>query len=549
MPIINGVGRVGFRDGGPIPRTTLFKDATGITDTTIINALKDLDAGLISTGLDAKIKYLYPFVGGTGDTCKVNFMSPGTKDLTFSGGWTFNSKGIKGNGVNTYANTGISPATNLLQNDVHASIYTSSSLTLVEASTGTPGWARCDFWGGASTWNGIGMYNYGSGQILQLNSSFATAGTNRTSFKLNKKGMRLITRNNANQFKYYQNGVFEQAPVTYGSVGTNTTFIEGQATGPSGTPTTSPIWIGALNTTNDGTLYVSRSEYSFATFGKNLTDTDQATLYILIQNFQYALGRIAGTRIVAPIYGIYNQLTQQMISKFNITDTVTINACNNLEQSFIDNGILPLIDVMYLMVGGTAETCAYNFMGNRWYDLDFRGGWVFSSTGAKPNGVNAFADTAWSPVYDTNAGNSNGAFGIYLRTTSKAWATPLYVQSGFGIYTESQTNILRTYINSGSGNPITNNDMTGLIQASRNNSDQLCVYTKNTPYTLTNGTSTGKAGPPVLLSSYYYNGGFDVFGNQETSFVYLAKGQITQAQQAIINTAVNTFQTALSRNV
>ena len=46
-----GIGRVGWRDGGPIPRTTLFKDATGITDLTIINALKDLDAGLISTGL------------------------------------------------------------------------------------------------------------------------------------------------------------------------------------------------------------------------------------------------------------------------------------------------------------------------------------------------------------------------------------------------------------------------------------------------------------------------------------------------------------------
>ena len=94
-----------------------------------------------------------------------------------------------------------------------------------------------------------------------------------------------------------------------------------------------------------------------------------------------------------------------------------------------------------------------------------------------------------------------------------------------------------------------NNNLLGFTQASRNSSDQLCVYTKNTPYTLTNGTSTGKSSGNLTLGAYYYNGGFDVFGNQETSFVYLAKGQITPAQQVIINTVVNTFQTALSRNV
>jgi hypothetical protein len=542
-----GVGRVGWRDGGPIPRTTLFKDATGITDLTIINALKDLDAGLISTGLDAKIKYLYPFVGSTGDTCKVNFMSPGTKDLTFSGGWTFTSKGIKGNGVNTYANTGIIPATNLSQNDVHASIYTSTS-----GGIGSGVGVGADFWGGVSGWNAISISS-GYTVSLQLNSAWSTLGhpayLNDTVLKSARKGMRLITRNNGNQFKFYKDGVFYNAPVTYGGVGSNSIFIEGQATSTSGSPTTWPIWIGAVVTQNEGMFDFSNKEYSFATFGKNLTDTEQAALFILVQNFQYALGRIMGTRVVAPVYGIYNTLTQQMVSKFNLTDTTVINACNNLEQSFIDNGILPLIDVMYLMVGGTSDTCAYNFMGNRWYDLDFFGGWTFASTGAKPNGVNGIATTNWSPYFDTNAGNSNGAFGIYLRTTSKAWATPLYVQSGFGIYVDHTPTSLMVYVNNTSGNPIANNNLLGFTQASRNGSDQLCVYTKNTQYTLTNGTSTGKSSGNLTLGGYYYNGGFDVFGNQETSFLYLAKGQITQAQQATINTIVNTFQTALSRNV
>jgi hypothetical protein len=546
-----GVGRVGWRDGGPIPRTTLFKDATGITDLTIINALNDLDAGLISTGLDAKIKYLYPFVGGTGDTCKVNFMNPGTKDLTFSGGWTFTSKGIKGNGVNTYANTGISPATNLSQNDVHASIYTSTSQGFETGAYGT----FCDFYAGTSGWNSIGIFQYYENFKLYLNSSWADAHANRTLFKLGKKGMRLITRGNANQFKFYQDGVFEQAPITYGGVGTNTTFIEGQATSTSGSPVTTPIYIGALG---DGVSYVSNKEYSFATFGKNLTDTDQATLYILVQNFQYALGRIIGTRIVAPIYGIYNPLTQQMISKFNITDTVTINACNNLEQSFIDNGILPLIDVMYLMVGGTSETCAYNFMGNRWHDLDFKGGWTFASTGARGNAINNFANTEWSPAYNTNTGNSSGAFGIYLRTPMR---TGYFVGdypiglgtgfSGFGFGSNDGAQSSAVRINGTSAINKTWENPVGLYQASRDANDNMLLSSKSAQTSYSGYPTSGKQGLPVVLGAIgYYNGSFQGYcSDREIAFAYLSKGQITQAQQLIINTAVTTFQTALSRNV
>jgi len=550
-----GVGRVGFRDGGPIPRTTLFKEATGITDLTIINALKDLDAGLISTGLDAKIKYLYTFVGGTGDTCKVNFMSPGTKDLTFSGGWTFTNKGIKGNGVNTYANTGISPATNLLQNDVHASIYTPTSAVM-----GAGGGIGADFYAGTSGWNSIGMITEVTTN-LYLNTSWSTLGhtsyLDNTILKSSKKGMRLLTRNNGNQFKFYKDGIFHNAPVTYGGVGSNSVFIEGQATGVSSTPVSAPIYIGAWG---DGVSYVSNKEYSFSTFGKHLSETDQAALYILVQNFQYALGRIVGTRIVAPVYGIYNTLTQQMVSKFNLTDTTTINACNNLEQSFIDNGILPLMDVMYLMVGGTPETCAYNFMGDRWYDLDFFGGWTISSTGIKGNAINNYAVTNWSPAYNTNTGNSNGAFGIYLRTTLRTGYFvgdyPIGIGtgwSGFGFGSNDGNQNSSVQINAASYYAVSKawENPVGLYQVSRDADDNMLLASKSNQSIVTTNRSGGKSGSPVVLGAIgYYNGSFQgSSSNREIAFAYLSKGQITQAQQAIINTAVTTFQTALSRNV
>ena len=72
-------------------RTSAFAAATGITDTTILNALNTFDTGLISNGLDTKMKALYPFVGGTANTHKFNFMDARDTDaafrLQFNGGY------------------------------------------------------------------------------------------------------------------------------------------------------------------------------------------------------------------------------------------------------------------------------------------------------------------------------------------------------------------------------------------------------------------------------------------------------------------------------
>ena len=73
-------------------RTLAFLAATGITDTTISNALNTMDIALIANGLDTKMKALYPFVGGTASTHKFNFMNAADTDaafrLTFAGGGT-----------------------------------------------------------------------------------------------------------------------------------------------------------------------------------------------------------------------------------------------------------------------------------------------------------------------------------------------------------------------------------------------------------------------------------------------------------------------------
>jgi hypothetical protein len=63
-------------------------------------------------GLWTKIKAFYPFVGGNATSHKFNLKDPRDSNdayrLTFSGGWTHSSMGIKGNNSNTVANTNLS---------------------------------------------------------------------------------------------------------------------------------------------------------------------------------------------------------------------------------------------------------------------------------------------------------------------------------------------------------------------------------------------------------------------------------------------------------
>ena len=100
-------------------RTTAFATATAITDTTILNALNTFDLGLISNGVDTKMKAVYPFVGGTSTTHKYNFMDARDLDaafrLQFSGGWVHSANGALPNGTNALANTYLIPNVNLTE--------------------------------------------------------------------------------------------------------------------------------------------------------------------------------------------------------------------------------------------------------------------------------------------------------------------------------------------------------------------------------------------------------------------------------------------------
>ena len=240
-------------------RTTAFASATAITDTTILNALNTFDLGLISNGLDTKMKAIYPFVGGTSTTHKYNFMNSVDSNeafrLQFNGGWTHSSTGAAPNGTNAYADTKLQ-GTILTQDSTHISSYSRTNNNMpTPLISGTNAILNLiNIWPRYSSSNDV---------YFRINSNpTSPATTSLTSFGLYiaNRITSIETRN------FIRNQLFIQSS---GSSGVNDGFIY---------------------LSKQDSAYDSR-EQAFSSIGDGLTDTDASNLYTLVQAFQTSLSR------------------------------------------------------------------------------------------------------------------------------------------------------------------------------------------------------------------------------------------------------------------
>lgn len=241
-------------------RTTAFATATAITDTTILNALNTFDLGLISNGLDTKMKALYPFVGGTATTHKYNFMDARDLNvayrLSFNGGWTHSANGALGNGTNTYADTffGTSSFTNHNQGGIGIYSRTNENILTVEGSNNNN--------------NFMVFPRFGGSAYFQTSSALAIVSVS------DSLGLTMGSSIASNDRRIYKNG---------SKLITNTT------NNPDGA-TTNSFYFGA-GSTNSGANYFSNKQYAMALLTEGMTDTDQTNLYTLTQAFQTSLTR------------------------------------------------------------------------------------------------------------------------------------------------------------------------------------------------------------------------------------------------------------------
>ena len=270
MAIINGIGRVGIRSiaapsgGGYTTRTTAFAAATGIADTTILNALNTFDTGLISNGLDTKMKALYPFVGGTSNTHRYNFMDARDLDaafrITWFGGITHNASGVTGNGTNGYGNTNLIPSTTLSQNNVSIGVNISSNYNGVAVDFG-------------SAENGLAkalvLQAREAGTLYyQVNASVNSFVANASSI-----GLWTLSRLSSTSSTIYKNG---------SSFNSNSAASTGLSS--------FSLCLFAVNQANN-IYYPSPRTQNFAFISNGLNSTEVTSLSTLITAFGTSLGR------------------------------------------------------------------------------------------------------------------------------------------------------------------------------------------------------------------------------------------------------------------
>ena len=235
--------------------TTAWIAATGETDLTILGALNTLETDLTTYGLTAKMKALYPMVGGTAAKHKYNFMDAQDTDgafrLVFSGGWTHSSTGADPNGTNAYADTKLNTSTVLSISSSHISYYARTTPdTGVFMGNGT---LNC-------------FFNISGGFF---NASLATTNYSFIGQALNA-AFYMVNRPNGTNQKLIRNSTILLDSAKNSSSYANDNIVLG-------------AWSAGSN--------FQTAEIALSSIGDGLTDAEAANFYTAVQAFQTTLSR------------------------------------------------------------------------------------------------------------------------------------------------------------------------------------------------------------------------------------------------------------------
>jgi len=261
-------------------------------------------------------------------------------------------------------------------------------------------------------------------------------------------------------------------------------------------------------------------------------------------------------------YSAFDPDAQLFITNAAITEPVQQNAVNNLVLSLKSYGIWTKMKALYPMVGGTAAQHKFNLRNpldtNAAFRLVFNGGWTHSSTGALPNGTNAwgntfFYTTNWTTKDNahlsyysrTNGANSSIEIGLFnTAPDSTGYNTALTTRYTGDLF---YANLATSY----SSGPLSvaNTDGRGYFMANRN--------AVNLPKGFKNGVNVSQNTTPAVngggtqphaLAAYNDSGGIGSYSIRECAFSSFGDG-LTDTEAANYYTAVQTFQTTLGRHV
>jgi hypothetical protein len=228
-------------------------------------------------------------------------------------------------------------------------------------------------------------------------------------------------------------------------------------------------------------------------------------------------------------------------------------AVNTLVLDLKANSLWTPMKAIYPMVGASAAACAQNLKSSS-FTGTFSSGWTFASTGVTGNGTSAYMDTNFAPA--SNLTLSSGHHSVYLRTNLAITNTV-----AFGVeqianqrmvlfpYAFNIGWISDLYDNSTSRLTSSTGPSTGFVLGSRASSSSHKLFRNSTQLASSTSATTG-----TLPTLNYYIGGFNANGSpafystNQIAFNSIGDG-LTDTQASNFYTAVNRFQTTLSRQV
>ena len=495
----------------------LFLNSAGITDPTQRLAVNYLTFSLKVNGLWDKLNAIYPMVGGTALTHKFNLKNPANTDaafrLSFFGGWIHSQLGALPDGTNAYAET-FCLHTQL--NSSSISFYSRTNSTglfndIGNATNTTP--------------NSIIIARYLDRFYGHINQSVDVSVANTDS-----TGFYIVSRTASNIIRLFKNDslVLNSAAVST-SIPTNT------------------ITISAWRQSSVSISRYSNRQCSFATIGSGLTDTESLALYNVVQAFQTILGRSIGTQSVS------DTDAQAFINASGIVDQSQANAINTLVTDLKTNGLWTKMNVIYPFVGGSATSHKFNLKDPRDLDAAFRlsfvGGWVHSSTGALPNGVNTYANTFFNT--NTSATQNSHHLSYYSRINSNGTE----VEIGNQILPSQNLIEIRTanttYFVINQTSPyatFTDTDSRGYYIANRTASNVVNGWKSGIKVANATTATNGRPNNNIYLGAANNNGTAAYFTFKQSTFATIGSG-LTDTESLALYNVVQAFQTILGRSI
>ena len=453
---------------------------------------------------------------------KYNLKDPRDLDaafrLAFSGTWTYTKQGATPNGVNGYANTYFLESSNATLNSHHISYYSRNN------STGNP------LMGASNGTTETNIFPNLSGtfypRVQATNSGVVSTNFDTAAYFIASR----ITSTEVVGYRNTSRYAISNTTISLNNLRT--------------------YYLGA---NNDGTVRYNSNQAAFSTIGDGLTDIEATNLYTSVQTFQQDLSRQVGVPIVS------DSDAQSFLNAAVITDTTQANAINTLVVGLKNASLWTKMKAIYPFVGGTATTHKWNLKDPRdldaAYRLAFSGAWTHSSTGALPNGANAYANTYLNPV-SNGLTSANSHLSYYARTVATS-SDPAEIANftnnneAFVLQTKSSVGTNRFFYTLGSAaSRVVATAPTGFLSGSAVANTRRDLYLNGV--SVANNTTTDNA----ILGNYNLYlaagniGGSTVssYSNAQSGFASIGNG-LTSGEMLSYYNLVQAFQTSLSRQV